>query len=56
MSYRDYEKVVETVRKNKINCDNIWLFAAGGFDQKLTMTEAMTPGLKLIEGKDQKLR
>ncbi len=56
MSYREYEKAAEAVRKNKINCDNIWLFAAGGFDQKLTITETVTPGLKLIDGHGQKLR
>lgn len=56
MNYRAYEMVAGTVRKNKINCDNIWLFATGGFDQKLSITETVTPGVKLIEGRDQKLR
>ena len=56
MSYKLYEDVKASVRKNKINCDNIWLFSAGGFDQKLTMTSSVTPGLNLIEGIDQRLR
>ena len=51
-----YENVKAAVKKNRINCDNIWLFSAGGFDQKLTMLESVSVGLKLIEGKDQRLR
>ena len=56
MSYKLYEQIKATVRKNKILCDNIWLFSAGGFDQKLSMTGAVTLGLNLIDGADQRLR
>ena len=56
MSFKRYEEVKASVRKNHMNCDNIWLFSAGGFDQKLTMTESVSIGLKLIEGHDQRLR
>ena len=56
MSYRAYEEVKAAVRKNKIPCDNIWLFSASGFDQKLSMFGSVTPGVKLIDGQDQRLR
>ncbi len=56
MSYKTFEAVKTSVRRNKMHCDNIWLFSASGFDQKLTMSESVTPGLKLINGKDQRLR
>jgi len=56
MSYKTYEDVKTAVRKNKILCDNIWLFSASGFDQKLSMFGNVTPGVKLIDGKDQRLR
>ena len=56
MSFRTYEDVKTAVRRNKIISDNIWLFSVMGFDQKLTMTGSVTPGLSLIEGLDQRLR
>ncbi len=56
MSYQAYEDVRATVRRNKINCDNIWLFSASGFDQKLSMFGNVTPGVRLIDGTDQRLR
>lgn len=56
MNYKTYEDVKASVRRNKLNCDNIWLFSTGGFDQKLSMFASVTPGVKLIEGKDQRLR
>lgn len=56
MGYRAYEEIKAAVRRNRLMCDNIWLFSAGGFDQKLTMSAAVTPGVKLIDGKDQRLR
>ncbi len=56
MTYKTYEDVKLSVRKNRLMCDNIWLFCAGGFDQKLSAFAEDTPGLKLIEGKDQRLR
>ena len=55
MSYKTYELVKASVRKNKLACDNIWLFSASGFDQKLTMFGSVTPGVKLIDGADQRL-
>ena len=56
MSFIRYEQVKATVRRNRINCDNYWMFSAGGFDQKLSMTGSVTPGVNLIEGTDQRLR
>ncbi len=56
MSHKTLEDVKTSVRKNKLNCDNIWLFSAGGFDQKLTMSASVTPGVRLIDGADQRLR
>ena len=55
MSYGKYEEVKSSVRKKKLICDNIWLFSAGGFDQKLSMFGSVTPGVKLIEGTEQRL-
>ena len=55
MSYRKYEEVKAAVRKNKLPCDNIWLFSSGGFDQKLSLFGSVTPGVKLIEGTEQRL-
>lgn len=55
MSYKAYEDVRASVRKNKLTCDNIWLFSASGFDQKLSMFGSVTPGVKLIDGADQRL-
>ena len=56
MAYKTYEDVRTSVRRNKLLCDNIWLFSASGFDQKLSMFQKVTLGVKLIEGKDQRLR
>jgi hypothetical protein len=56
MSYQTYEDVKAAVRRNKINCDNIWLFSASGFDQKLAMFGNVTPGVRLIDGAEQRLR
>ncbi|MCR5590465.1 MAG: hypothetical protein K6F73_02955 [Lachnospiraceae bacterium] len=56
MNYKKYEEVRAAVRKNKLPCDNIWLFSSGGFDQKLSMFGSVTPGVKLIEGSEQRLR
>ena len=56
MSYQTYEDVKAAVRRNKINCDNIWLFSASGFDQKLAMFGSVTPGVRLIDGAEQRLR
>ncbi len=56
MSYKAYEDIKKSVRKNKIECDNYWLFSVHGFDQKLSMSSAVSYGLKLIEGLDQRLR
>ena len=55
MSYKAYEDARAAVRRNKIPCDNIWLFSASGFDQKLSMFGNVTPGVKLIDGTDQRL-
>ncbi len=55
MSYKAYENAKAAVRRNKIPCDNIWLFSASGFDQKLSMFGSVTPGVKLIEGDKQRL-
>lgn len=55
MSYKAYEDAKAAVRRNKIPCDNIWLFSASGFDQKLSMFGSVTPGVKLIDGADQRL-
>ncbi len=55
MSYKAYEDAKAAVRRNKIPCDNIWLFSASGFDQKLAMFGSVTPGVKLIDGADQRL-
>ncbi len=55
MSYKAYEEAKSAVRRNKIPCDNIWLFSASGFDQKLSMFGSVTPGVKLIDGTDQRL-
>ena len=55
MSYRAYEDVRSAIRRNKINSDNIWLFSASGFDQKLSMFGSVTPGIRLIECTDQRL-
>ncbi len=56
MNYKTYEDVKAAVRKNKINCDNIWLFSASGFDQKLSMFGSVTPGIRLVDGQEQRLR
>ena len=55
MSYRTYEEVRSTVRKKKLICDNIWLFSASGFDQKLTMFASVTVGVKLIDASEHRL-
>ncbi len=55
MNYKRYEEVLASVKKNRLNCDNIWLFSADGFDSKLIAKEEVTPGLKLIAGDDQRL-
>ena len=55
MSYKTYESVRASVRKNRLACENIWLFSASGFDQKLSMFGSVTPGVKLIDGEDQRL-
>ncbi|MCR5830647.1 MAG: hypothetical protein K6G67_00720 [Lachnospiraceae bacterium] len=55
MSYAVIDKIKATVRKDKILCDNIWLFSASGFDQKLSMYGSVTPGINLIDGEAQRL-
>ncbi|MCR5687124.1 MAG: DUF234 domain-containing protein [Lachnospiraceae bacterium] len=50
MSYKRYEEVRSAVKKNKLPCENIWLFSSSGFDQKLSLFGSVTPGIKLIEG------
>ena len=55
MSYSVVDRIRATVRKDKILCDNIWLFSASGFDQKLSMYGSVTPGINLIDGADQRL-
>ncbi|MCR5301730.1 MAG: hypothetical protein K6E49_04760 [Lachnospiraceae bacterium] len=50
MSFSTYEKVKNSVRKEKLICDNVWLFSASGFDQKLSMFGSVTPGVRLIDG------
>ena len=55
MSYSVVDRIRATVRRDKILCDNIWLFSAGGFDQKLTMYGSVTPGINLIDGAQQRL-
>ena len=55
MSYKAFEDAKAAIRRNKIPCDNIWLFSASGFDQKLSMFGNVTPGVKLIDGTDQRL-
>ena len=56
MSYKRFEEVKTSVRKNKLSCDNIWMISMSGFDQKLTMTGSVDPALNLIDGNDQRLR
>lgn len=55
MPYTRYEDVKESVKKNRLNCENIWLFSATGFDEKLCELAKEDPSLKLIEGSDQRL-
>ena len=55
MSYSVVDRIRATVRRDKILCDNIWLFSAGGFDQKLSMYGSVTPGINLIDGAQQRL-
>lgn len=55
MEYLRYENVKSSVKKNKLNCENIWLFSTGGFDDKIKALASKDPGLKIFEGKGQYL-
>lgn len=48
MSYQKLADIKTSIKKYKIDCDNIWLFSMEGFDQKLTMTAEVNPMIKLI--------
>ncbi len=56
MSYRRLEEVKGAIRRNRLPCDNIWMFSAGGFDDKLTEAAAKEDGVKLLELSEQTVR
>jgi len=49
MNNNTFDLVRASIKKNKLVCDNIWLFSALGFDQKLTAMKKTTEGLNLID-------
>lgn len=49
MNPNTFDLVRASIKKNKLICDNIWLFSALGFDQKLTAMKKTTEGLNLID-------
>lgn len=49
MNHGIYDIVRASIRKNKLVCDNIWLFSFAGFDQKLTNMAKAAEGLYLID-------
>lgn len=50
MSSNKLEDIKKSIKRYKIDCDNIWLFSREGFDQKLNMTASINPMVKLITG------
>lgn len=54
MGTKTLDDVRASIKKNRLNCDNIWLFSAQGFDQKLSAAADETPGIKLVEGTGQR--
>lgn len=55
MPYSRYEAVKTSVRKNKLNCENIWLFSTGGFDDRITTLSSADQGVVLFNGEGQYL-
>ncbi|MBO4267308.1 MAG: hypothetical protein J5910_09010 [Lachnospiraceae bacterium] len=49
MNHNTYDIVKASIRKNRLECENIWLFSEPGFDQKLTSMSKTTEGLYLID-------
>ena len=49
MNHNIYDIIKASIRKNKLVCENIWLFSASGFDQKLTAMTKTTEGLNLVD-------
>ncbi len=53
MKYEQLERVRESIRRNKLMCENIWLFSESGFDDKLVSCAASDPGVKLLALSDE---
>ena len=49
MNHKIYDMIRSSIKKNKLVCENIWLFSASGFDQKLTTMAKTTEGLNLVD-------
>ncbi|MBO4903654.1 MAG: hypothetical protein J5367_00365 [Lachnospiraceae bacterium] len=54
MNHSTYELVAASIRKNRLMCENIWLFSANGFDQKLTAMNKEIEGLNIVDLSDGK--
>lgn len=48
--------VKDTIRHNRLPCDNIWMFSAGGFEDKLIEAASSEEGIKLLELSEQTVR
>ena len=56
MSYKKLADVREAIRHNRLPCDNIWMFSAGGFEDKLIEAASSEEGIKLLELSEQTVR
>lgn len=56
MSYKKLTDVREAIRRNRLPCDNIWMFSAGDFEDKLIEAASSEEGIKLLELSEQTVR
>lgn len=56
MSAERLSAVRNTIRHNRLPCENIWLFSAGGFDNGLIAAASSDEGIKLLELSEQTVR
>ena len=56
MKYSRLLQIRDDIRHNKLSCDNIWLFSAGGFDKGIRDAAEEDAGIKLIGFSEQSLR
>ena len=56
MGYDRLCNIREVIKHNRLPCDNIWLYSAGGFDTKLTQEAERVENIKLLELYEQTVR